>query len=111
MNQQLVNSLFPLPAEVLHVVFEYLHQDAPTTLYHATLVCRQWWRVATPILYSNAFINGTYSWATFVVTLRRKNSMLDYPNFVRSVDLSRDIFEVEEGNIKIMTLYNTNNRL
>jgi hypothetical protein len=80
-------SSFHLPPELLVEILSYL-ENQQFCLYSASLVNKQWFYCAVPILYSHPRINDTYLWATFILTLTRERMSLFYGDLVRSVDLS-----------------------
>ncbi|GAN02344.1 hypothetical protein MAM1_0020d01787 [Mucor ambiguus] len=79
--------LVSLPPELLMEIFSYLdgHQ---ATLHSVSLVCKQWFYCAAPILYCHPQINDTYRWATFILTLTRERMSFFYGDLIRSIDLS-----------------------
>ncbi|KAL9539508.1 hypothetical protein MBANPS3_010218 [Mucor bainieri] len=76
-----------LPPELLVEIFTYLDGNQPT-LHSISLVCKQWFYCAAPILYGHPQINDTYSWATFILTLTRERMSFFYGDLIRSIDLS-----------------------
>ncbi|CAO3626590.1 unnamed protein product [Mucor fragilis] len=76
-----------LPPELLMEIFSYL-EDNQATLHSVTLVCKQWFYCAAPILYCHPQINDTYRWATFILTLTRERMSFFYGDLIRSIDLS-----------------------
>ncbi|KAI8876485.1 hypothetical protein K501DRAFT_338063 [Backusella circina FSU 941] len=80
-------SPFRLPPELLVEILNYL-ENQQSCLYSASLVCKQWFYCAAPILYCHPQINDTYLWAIFILTLTREKMSFFYGDLVRSVDLS-----------------------
>ncbi|KAG1463522.1 hypothetical protein G6F56_005265 [Rhizopus delemar] len=78
----------PLPTEILSLILEHC-TNSQSTLYHATLVSKQWLFCATPFLYKQPHVPDTYRWATFVLTLTRPLRTFAYGQVVRSLDLSK----------------------
>ncbi|KAI8986609.1 hypothetical protein BDB01DRAFT_786263 [Pilobolus umbonatus] len=78
---------FPLPPEMLSEIFSYLSRSQ-SSLYSASLVCKQWLYCVAPILYCNPRLSDTYSWATFILTLTRNKRLFLYGDLVRSIDLT-----------------------
>ncbi|ORX47751.1 hypothetical protein DM01DRAFT_1385773 [Hesseltinella vesiculosa] len=76
-----------LPPELLYEIFSYL-RSFPATLYSISLVNYQWYLCATPILYKHVKIHNTYQWATFILTLRRKQWQFNFGSLVQCIDLS-----------------------
>ncbi|KAG0167784.1 hypothetical protein DFQ29_000272 [Apophysomyces sp. BC1021] len=79
--------MLSLPPEILMEIFNYL-VTSQSSLYAAALVCKRWLPCVAPMLYRHCFINDTYRWATFLLTLARPKKAFDYGPFVNSVDLS-----------------------
>lgn len=84
-----VSRSFPLPPEILSLILHHA-KDSQSTIYSASLVCRQWLRCAAPVLYMRPKIHNTYGWATFLLTLTRSTGTFAYGNLVRSINLSND---------------------
>ncbi|KAI8371341.1 uncharacterized protein BYT42DRAFT_579902 [Radiomyces spectabilis] len=76
-----------LPPELLLEILSYL-TDSQATLYAVTLVSRQWFQCAIPLLYQCPRIHDTYRWATFILTLTRRKRTLCYGSMVTAIDLS-----------------------
>ncbi|KAG0913424.1 hypothetical protein G6F57_002905 [Rhizopus arrhizus] len=79
---------FPLPAEILSLILHHA-ADSQSTIHSASLVSKQWFYCATPLLYKSPRICDTYRWATFLLTLTRSSATFSYGNIVRSIDLSK----------------------
>ncbi|KAL7333609.1 hypothetical protein PS15p_202487 [Mucor circinelloides] len=77
----------PLPPELLMEIFGYLDGNQ-IALHSVSLVCKQWFYCAAPILYCHPQINNTYRWATFILTLTRERMSFFYGDLIRSIDLS-----------------------
>ncbi|KAI9248415.1 hypothetical protein BY458DRAFT_483697 [Sporodiniella umbellata] len=90
-----LRSLFPLPAEIVTVILRHV-MDSQSTIYSASLVCKQWLFCATPLLYKHPVIKDTYRWATFILTLTRKKSTFGYGASISSLDLSKPVSKEEE---------------
>ncbi|KAI8987666.1 hypothetical protein BDF20DRAFT_851541 [Mycotypha africana] len=87
-NTSFVNET-ALPAEILLEIFKYV-SDCQSTLYNMSLVCKQWFYCATPILYSHPKMTDTLSWANFILALTRKKKSFIYGDFVKSIDISKE---------------------
>ncbi|KAK4515979.1 54S ribosomal protein L23, mitochondrial [Mucor velutinosus] len=76
-----------LPPELLMEIFSYLDGNQ-AALHSVSLVCKQWFYCAAPILYCHPQINDTYRWATFILTLTRERMSFFYGDLIKSIDLS-----------------------
>ncbi|CEP11814.1 hypothetical protein [Parasitella parasitica] len=96
-----------LPPELLLEIFGYLDNNQ-ADLHSISLVCKQWFYCAAPILYCHPQIKDTYRWATFLLTLTRERMSFFYGDLIRSLDLSsgKSIGMCALSILEILTLVN-----